>query len=204
MSWASTTTCTITCQPAATTCCTSFWRFSNRGPQNRVSDRSGSPQEQEGSRRQGPQKQKGNKIVAEKQPSELPKARKHKSMDSDEDEEKPQNELGNHFKLSNPLYQYSFIIKDKQQVFKDQLSLTTLRMKTVSIAMNSVHYVRTPKGLFHQDLNVLTNDENWTMTQETQVCSSSRIILLCGLLKMEIKRTLQIDHYAVRTTFIVP
>ena len=63
-------------------------------PQNRESDRSRSPQEQEGSRRQGPQKQKGKKTVAKKQPSELPKAKKHKSMDSDEDDEEPQNEPG--------------------------------------------------------------------------------------------------------------
>ena len=63
-------------------------------PQNRVSDRSRLPQEQEGSRRQGPQKQKGKKTVAEKQPSEVPKANKHKSMDSDEDDEEPQNEPG--------------------------------------------------------------------------------------------------------------
>ena len=59
-----------------------------------MSDRSSSPQEQEDSRRQGPQKQKGKKTVAEKQPSELPKAKKHKSMDSDEDDEEAQNEPG--------------------------------------------------------------------------------------------------------------
>ena len=59
-----------------------------------MSDHSRSPQDQEGSRRQGPKKQKGNKIVAEKQPSELPKAKKHKSMDSDEEDEEPQNEPG--------------------------------------------------------------------------------------------------------------
>ena len=63
-------------------------------PQNRVRDRSSSPQEQEDSRRQGPKKQKGKKTVAEKQPSELPKAKKHKSMDSDEDDEEAQNEPG--------------------------------------------------------------------------------------------------------------
>ena len=49
---------------------------SAKDPRNRVSGRSRSPQEQEGSRRQGPQKQKGKKTVAEKQPSEAPKAKK--------------------------------------------------------------------------------------------------------------------------------
>ena len=59
--------------------------FSER--QSRVSDRERSPQEREDSRRQGPQKQKGKKTVAEEQPSEPPKAKKHKSIDSDEDDE---------------------------------------------------------------------------------------------------------------------
>ena len=57
-------------------------------PQGRVSDRSRSPQE-------SPQRQKGKKTTAEvKKPHDLPKAKKHKPMDSDEDDEKPQNEPG--------------------------------------------------------------------------------------------------------------
>ena len=64
-------------------------------PQNRVSDRSRSPQEQEGLRRQDPQQQqKGKKTVADKEPSETPKAKKHKSIDSDEDDEEPRHEPG--------------------------------------------------------------------------------------------------------------
>ena len=63
-------------------------------PHIRVSDHLRSPQEQEGSRRQGPQIQRGKKTVAEEQPSELPKTKKHKSMDSDEDDEEPRNEPG--------------------------------------------------------------------------------------------------------------
>ena len=63
-------------------------------PQNRVHDRSRSPQEQEESRRQDPQQQKGKKTVADKRPSEPPKAKKHTSIDSDEDEEEPRNEPG--------------------------------------------------------------------------------------------------------------
>ena len=49
-----------------------------------------------------------------------------------------------------------------------QYFLITLVMKTVSIAMNIVHKVGTPKRtLFYPDLYVLTNDEHWTMTPET-------------------------------------
>ena len=59
-----------------------------------MSDHSRSPQDQEDSRRQGPRTQKGKKTFTEKQPSTPPKAKKHKSMDSDEDDEEPQNEPG--------------------------------------------------------------------------------------------------------------
>ena len=59
-------------------------------PQGRVSDRSRSPQ-----RTESPQRQKGKKTTAEvKKPSDLSKAKKHKPMDSDEDDEVPQNEPG--------------------------------------------------------------------------------------------------------------
>ena len=57
-------------------------------PQSRVSDRSRSPQ-----RMERPQRQKGKKTTAEvEKPSDLPKAKKHKPMDSDEDDELPPNE----------------------------------------------------------------------------------------------------------------
>ena len=59
-------------------------------PQSRVSDRSGSPQG-----KGSPQRQKGKKTTAEvKKPSHLPKAKKHEPMDSDEDDQVPQNEPG--------------------------------------------------------------------------------------------------------------
>ena len=57
-------------------------------PQNRVSNHSRSPQDHEDSRRHGPQKQKGP--IAEKPPSTPPKAKKHKPMSSDEDDEETQ------------------------------------------------------------------------------------------------------------------
>ena len=56
-------------------------------PQGRMSDRSNSPQGKE-----SPQRQKGKKNSAEaKKPRDLPKAKKHEPMDSDEDDEVPQN-----------------------------------------------------------------------------------------------------------------
>ena len=108
----------------------------------------------QGHRRESPQKkgsQKKRKTIAEMEhPSALPNAKKHKSMDSDEDDEEPQNEPGS---SSNsqlivpvlPLHQGpAASYKSQQPVRKDQLPLTTLRMKTVSTVINIVHEVRTP------------------------------------------------------------
>ena len=59
-------------------------------PQSRVSDRSRSSQ-----RKENPQSSNGKKTTAEvKKPSDLPKAKKRKPMDSDEDDEVPQDEPG--------------------------------------------------------------------------------------------------------------
>ena len=58
-------------------------------PQGRVSDRSTS----QGKER--PHRQKGKKNTAKmKKPRDLPKAKKHKPMDSNEDDERPQNDPG--------------------------------------------------------------------------------------------------------------
>ena len=80
----------------------------------RVPPHPSSPQEQEDSWRQSPQKQKGKKIVAEKQPSESPNAKKHKFMDSDEDDEEPHNEPGT-FSNSQPTVPV-LIRRDQQPV----------------------------------------------------------------------------------------
>ena len=111
-------------------------------PQNRVSDRSRSPQEQQGSRRQRPLKQKIKKNVAEKQASEPPLAKKHKSIDSDEDDEETGNEPGT---CSN--------------------SQPSAVLPCNSGNENSEY--RSEKTSFCPDLYVLTNDEHWTVTPET-------------------------------------
>ena len=59
---------------------------------------------------------------------------KQKSMD----EEEPQNEPGTS-STSQPLVP----IKDQQPVHRDQLTGTHLKTKTVSLAMSTVHEVRT-------------------------------------------------------------
>ena len=99
-------------------------------PQNRVSDGSSSSHEQEDTRRQGPSQQRGKKTVAEQQSSELPTAQKHKSTDSDEDDEEPQNEPRT-FQIPDQLHQYFLVI---------------LMMKTVNTATNTVTEVRIPSN----------------------------------------------------------
>ena len=104
-------------------------------PQNRVSDLECSPKNKEDRRRQGPQTQKGKKTAGEKHPSTPRKAKKQKSKDSDEDDEEPQNEPGTSSNSQTTV----------------ATALTTLWMKTVSITMNIVHKVRTPKGPTNQE-----------------------------------------------------
>ena len=94
-------------------------------------------------------KHRREKTVAEKQPSELPKAKKHKSMGSDEDDEEPQTSLEPLETLSLR-YQYYLFIKDHQPVRKDQLPMQFLVTKTVSIAMNSVQ-IQDPERTLRSD-----------------------------------------------------
>ena len=76
-------------------------------PQSRVSDRSRSPQGKE--RAQG---QEGKKNTAEvMKPRDLPKAKTHKPMDSDEDDEEPQIEPGTSSNLS---LQYQYLSSQDQ------------------------------------------------------------------------------------------
>ena len=111
-------------------------------PQNRVSDRSRAPQEQKGSRRQCPQKQRhdplqqrGKKTVAEKQSSESPKAKNHKSTDSDEDDEWPENEPGT--------------TSNTQPIGP---VLIILVMQKVNTVMKIVHKVGTLKGQYSNQI----------------------------------------------------
>ena len=94
------------------------------------------------------QKTKGKKTVAEKQPSELPKTKKHKSMDSDEDDEVPQNEPGTSSNSQPSVTVLPFNTGSAANSQGLAAPYITLRMKTVSIAMNLVHKVRIPKGLW--------------------------------------------------------
>ena len=121
-------------------------------PQNRVSYRSRSPQEQEGSRRQDPQQQKGKKTVAEERPSDLRSAKKHKPIDSDEDDEEPRNEPGTSSNTQPTVPVLPCNPGDEDSEYSDEYCAQSRDSE---------------KALYYPDLCVLTNDEHWTMTPET-------------------------------------
>ena len=116
-------------------------------PQNRVSDRSRSPQEREESRRQGPQKQKGKKTAAEEQPSDPPKATKHKPIDSGEDDEEPQNEHGTSSNSQPAVPALPHNSGGEDSEYSDECSAQSQNSE---------------RTLYYPDLYVLTNDEHWT------------------------------------------
>ena len=130
-------------------------------PRSRVSNRSSSLQGNE-----RPQKYKGLKTMAEvRNPSDLPSAKKHKPMDSDEDDEEPRNEPG-----TSSTFQPVIPVTTSASRTSSQFARTCCQCKLWwwrqwVFAMNKVHKARTPKGLC--SLYVLTNDVHWTVTPET-------------------------------------
>ena len=101
---------------------------------------------------------------AENQPSNLPKAKKHKSMDSDEDDEEPQNEPGT---------------SSTSQLSTSLSSRTSRNTQGPAVLDNSADedsekgYEKSAQSrdsertLYCSDLYVLTNVEHWTMTPQT-------------------------------------
>ena len=102
----------------------------------------------------------------------------------------------------NLLNQFFLVIKDQQQVLKDQLSVTAMLMKKVNVASNTVHRVTIPKedSVLSRSLR---SDRWWAFdnyTGNTQVCSSSRIILLLDYWKWNSTWHMQLGPYTVCTT----
>ena len=95
-----------------------------------------------------------------KKPSDLPKAKKNKLMDSDEDDEEPQNEPGTSSNSQPiipvlPLHQgpaASANSEDEDSEYSDEYSARSQD---------------SGRTVLYPDLFVLTNDEHWTVTPET-------------------------------------
>ena len=129
-------------------------------PQNRVSDHSRSQPDQEDSRRHGPQKQNGKNVVTEMQPSELWKAKKHKSLDSDEDDEERENEP----RTASNSQPTAPVLLCSHGPAASSISGDEDSEKSDEYSAQSQDCGRT---VLYPDLYVLTDDEHWTMTPET-------------------------------------
>ena len=150
--------------------------------QSRVSDRSRSPQ-----RTESPQRQKGKKTTAEVQkPSALPSAKKHKPMDSDEDDEVPQNEPGTSSNTQPPVPVLPLQSGSTPSSHGPSTSTTSTSSQRTSTstssedetadnddehgagesgpAIQSARSRDSRRKVLYPDL--LTNDEHWTMTPE--------------------------------------
>ena len=141
-------------------------------PKRRVSDLPRSPE-----RKESPQRQKGNKTKAEvKKPSDLPKAKKHKPMDSDEDDEVPQNEPGTSSNTEPPV---PVLPLQSGSTSSSHGPSTSTSSEDESAdnddehgegesgpAIQSARSHDSGRTVLHPDLYVLTINEHWTMTPE--------------------------------------
>ena len=132
-------------------------------PHSRTSNRSTLLQSTE-----NPQNQKGKKTKKEvEKPNDLPVVEKCKSMDSDEDDEKPQNEPGT-ASTSQPFVPVLPLNQGPAA------SSQGLAASANSDDENSEYIEEYSAGsqdsgrtLLYPDLYILTNDERWTVTSET-------------------------------------
>ena len=138
-------------------------------PQSRVSDHSRLPKSKESR-----QKQMGKKTMAEvKKPSYLPKAKKHKLMDSDEEDEEPQNELGT---SSNSQPMKPVLPLHQGPAASSQGPAASANSEDEDSEYSDDYSARSQdsgRTVLYPDLYVLTNDEHWTVTPETHKYASA-------------------------------
>ena len=132
-------------------------------PQSRVSDRSRSPQGKE-----SPKRQKGKKTTARvKKPRDLPRAKKHKPMDSDEDDEVPQKRTWNVFKHSGFLPRTTSPVRiciQFTQSIDPRDNDDEHREGESGPATQCARSRNSGRTVLRPNLCVLTNDEHLSMT----------------------------------------
>ena len=128
---------------------------------------SGPPQGQEDTRRQGPPTPKEKKNTAEKLPSTPQKAKKYKFMDSDEDDEKPQNEPG----TSSESQTIVPVLPPQQgPAASSQGPAASADSRDEDCEYSdedSAQSHDSGRTVPYPCLYVLTTDEHWTMTRKT-------------------------------------
>ena len=131
-------------------------------PQSRKSNRSTLLQSKE-----NPQNQKGKKTKKEVvKPNDLPVVKKHKSMDSDEDDEEPQNEPG----TSSSSQPFVPVLPLKQGPTSSQGPAASANSDEENSGFCDEYNARSQESgrtLLYPDLTILANDEHWTVTLET-------------------------------------
>ena len=175
-------------------------------PHDRMSDCSSSPQGKE-----SPQRQKGQKNTAEvKKPRDLPKAKKHKPMDSCYLSNQVLEEVIQWVDRSDQLPVHKVHRPGQpRSVHKEHrpapvLTMNPLTTMTSTEKENLAQQYRSARShdsrrtVFYPDLYVLTNNEHWTMTAtSTQVCSRNQAILFrTGSLQLDdrVQRSLCLDE----------
>ena len=97
------------------------------------------------------------------------------------------------------------VLKDLQPVRKEQQQVLILVMKTVHVAMGTVHKVRTPKGLCSTQISAfwpMMSIGQWHRRDKHAAAAGS--FLLRDLRKCRTTGCMQLDHDAVCTAVIVP
>ena len=121
-------------------------------------------------------------------------------MDSDEDDEEPENEPG----TSSNSQPIEPVLPHHQGQAENSQGPTILDNSADEDSEFRDEYSAqsqdSGRTVVYPDLYVLTNDEHWTMPPETHICSRIRIILLCDYRKLRSTVHMQLDHYAVCTT----
>ena len=125
-------------------------------------------------------------------------------MDSDEDDEEPQNETGTSSNCQpvvpvlplhtgsaansqGPVAPYNSVDEDSEYI--DEYSAQSQDSE---------------RTLFYPDVYVLTDDENWTMTLETHKYAAATGSFCFVTSENGDQQNMQLDHYAVCTTGSVP
>ena len=136
-------------------------------PQSHVGDRSTSPPRKERPQKQGPQNQKGKKTLAEKQPSELPKAKKQSPWIQTKTMKNLKNEPGT---SSNSRPNVPVLSLPQGPAASSQGAAASNNVEDEHSEYSDGKSARSQdseRTLFYPDLYGLTNDDHWTMTPET-------------------------------------
>ena len=146
--------------------------------------------------------------------SDLPKAKMHKPTDSDEDDEEPQNEPGTSSN-TQPIVRVLPLQQGPAASSQGPSASTNSEIEYTDDdeygdgesgpAVQSARSHDSGRTVLYPDLYVLTNDEHWTVTQEThKYTAATGSFLFCDHGKRRTAGYLQLDYYAVCAAIVVP